>query len=309
MFCWGLSFSVRAVFVKLKGVLSGLHHITAFAGDPRRNLDFYIGVLGLKLVKQTVNYDDPGTYHFYFGDAAGAPGTLLTFFPWPTAPAGRQGGGRAAGASFSIPANALEAWMARIGSRDVKTRFGENVLTLRDSAGLEIELIANAPESGNPAIARLHSATLVESDPGRTAKFVTEMLGCRYVGEEGDRARFDLAGTPVDILAAPSLGRAKPTAGVVHHIAFRVSDSAAQIQWHDKLIGAGVRVTRVIDRKYFHSIYFREPGGVLFEIATDGPGFLVDEPADGLGESLQLPSWLEPLRESIERRLPRLDPS
>ena len=197
--------------------------------------------------------------------------------------------------------------MERIGSRDVKTRFGENVLTLRDPAGMEIELIANAAASGDPAIARLHSATLVESEAARTAKFLIDVLGCRYVGEEGDRSRFDLADTPIDILAAPALPRGKPSAGVVHHIAFRVANEAEQAEWHDKLLAAGVRVTRVIDRKYFHSIYFREPGGVLFEIATDGPGFLVDEPADALGESLQLPSWLEPLRESIERRLPRLD--
>lgn len=293
-------------------MLLGLHHVTAFAGDPRRNLEFYTGFLGLRLVKRTVNFDDPATYHFYFGDATGTPGTLLTFFPWPNASAGRRGSGQAAGASFSIPRNALEMWIDRAKQAGVacgalKTRFGENFFTLCDPAGLEVELIANAPASGNPAITRLHSATLVESDPERTARFLTEIFGCRFAGDEDGRSRFELSGTPIDLVAAPGASRARLSSGMVHHLAFRAADDASQAKWRERLIAAGLRVTRVIDRQYFRSIYFREPGGALFEIATDGPGFLIDEPADALGHSLKLPSWLEPVRESIERRLPRLE--
>lgn len=293
-------------------MLLGLHHITAFAGDPRRNLDFYTGFLGLKLVKRTVNFDDPATYHFYFGDSTGTPGTLLTFFPWPTAPAGRRAAGRAAGASFSIPRNALESWRDRaknsgIACADPRTRFGENVLTLCDPAGLEVELIASSPASADPTIQRLHSATLIESDPAKTANFLVDILDCHFAAEESGRQRFHLADTTIDILASPDAPRSKASYGMVHHIAFRVADEAEQNDWRERLIAAGVWVTRVIDRQYFHSIYFREPGGVLFEIATDGPGFLIDEPADALGETLRLPSWLEPLRESIERRLPLVD--
>ena len=291
--------------------LGALHHVTAFAGDPQRNLDFYTKFLGLRLVKQTVNFDDPATYHFYFGDAQGNPGTLLTFFPWVNAPAGRTGTGQAAGASFAIPQNSLAWWMehARAAGVDCRpaTRFGIELITIRDPAGLPLELIASEPESDGHQIVRLHSATLCEADVERTFDFLRKALGFVLVAQEGNRTRCSSSAATIDILALPRAERAKLSAGMAHHVAFRTPDDARQLEWRESLKKAGRNVTRVIDRQYFRSIYFREPGGVLFEIATDGPGFFVDEPE--LGSALRLPPWLEPLRESIERRLPRLGSS
>jgi glyoxalase family protein len=294
-------------------VLRGLHHVTAFAGDAQTNLDFYTGVLGLRLIKRTVNFDDPGTHHFYFGDANGTPGTILTFFPWPTAPPGLAGAGQAAGVSFAVPKNSLGAWtdrlrQARIAVGAPRTRFGEEFIEFRDPHGLPLELFGTAPESCDPslaqAIVRLHSATLLEADADRTFCALENTLGFRRVSNEGDRTRFDVAGTPLDVVATPGAGRGRPSAGSVHHIAWRAANQAEQNQWRVRLVEAGFGVTRVIDRQYFRSIYFREPGGVLFEIATDGPGFFIDE--QKLGEALKLPPWLEPIRASLERRLPPL---
>jgi glyoxalase family protein len=289
--------------------IGALHHVTAFAGDPRQNLDFYTRFLGLHLVKRTVNFDDPATYHFYFGDARGTPGTLLTFFPWLNAPAGRRGAGQATGASFAVPKNALGWWMERARAAGVEcsgpgTRFEDEWITLQDPAGLPVELIASEPASDDSGIVRLHSATLCESDAGRTFAFLQKPLGFALVAQEGNRTRCSSAAATIDILTLPVAERAKLSAGMVHHVAFRVSDDVQQVEWRERVKSAGWNVTRVIDRQYFRSIYFREPGGVLFEIATDGPGFLIDEPE--LGSGLRLPPWLEPLRESIERRLPRM---
>jgi glyoxalase family protein len=283
-------------------VLLGLHHVTAFAGDAQRNVDFYTRFLGLRLIKRTVNFDDPATYHFYFGHKRGAPGTLLTFFPWPTAPAGHAGAGQIQCAALAVPASELPRWIdralaAKITCSELALRFGEPWMALCDPAGLTVELVgAQAQE------ARLHSVTLRESRPERTSAFLTDLLGFSCAGEEGDRTRWRLNGAVVDIVATQDPKHAKLSAGMVHHVAFRVAGDAAQLEWREKLIAAGVRVTRVIDRRYFRSIYFREPGGVLFEIATDGPGFFIDESEPGA--ALQLPPWLEPMRESIERRLP-----
>jgi glyoxalase family protein len=287
-----------------------LHHVTAFAGDPRQNLDFYTQFLGLRLVKRTVNYDDPATYHFYFGDAQGTPGTLLTFFPWPNAPAGRLGTGQAAGASFAIPRNAIGRWIERARATGMECsapapRFESEFITIADPAGMPVELIASEPESDDRAITRLHSVTLCEADPQRTFAFLDKPFGFKLAAQEGRRTRCSSGPAIVDIVATPGTERAKLTAGMVHHVAFRASDDADQLAWREKVKSAGRNVTRVIDRQYFRSIYFREPGGVLFEIATDGPGFFVDEPE--LGSGLRLPPWLEPLRESIERRLPAID--
>jgi glyoxalase family protein len=292
-------------------VLRGFHHITALAGDPQRNLDFYTQFLGLRLVKRTVNFDDPATYHFYFGDSTETPGTILTFFPWPTAPKGQSGTGQAASATFAVPKNSLSRWIDRASAAHVpitgpETRFGEELITLQDPAGFAVELVASEAESDGPAIVRLHSATLCESAAERTCTFLSETLGFRSVGTEGNRARYEIMGAFLDVIAMPGIPRAKLSAGMVHHIAWRVADQAEQLCWREKLTRAGIRVSPVLDRQYFRSIYFREPGGVLFEIATDGPGFLIDETADELGKSLKLPPWLETIRESIERRLPNV---
>jgi glyoxalase family protein len=279
-----------------------MHHVTAFAGDAQRNLDFYTRFMGMRLVKRTVNFDDPSTYHFYFGDARATPGSLLTFFPWPTAPAPRVGSGQIAGASFAVSKDALSGWMdrarrARIACSTPAKRFGEEWIVLSDPAGLPVELLG--VDDGEM---RLHSATLRESDVERTAAFLTGMLGFSYVGTEGDRTRFQSNHAVIDILATPGAQRGRLSSGMVHHIAFRVADETVQLAWREKLKQAGVHVTRVIDRLYFRSIYFREPGGALFEIASVGQGFFVDEAE--LGSGLRLPPWLEGIRESIERRLP-----
>jgi glyoxalase family protein len=282
-----------------------MHHVTAFAGDAQRNLDFYTRFIGMRLVNRTVNFDDPSTYHFYFGDARATPGSLLTFFPWPTAPAPRVGSGQIAGASFAVPKDALPAWMDRarqagIACSEPATRFGEEWIALCDPAGLSVELFG--VDGGDM---RLHSATLRESDIERTAAFLTGVLGFSYIANEGDRTRFRSGHAVIDIVSTRGAQRGRLSSGMVHHVAFRVADDTAQLEWREKLKQAGVHVTRVIDRLYFRSIYFREPGGALFEIATDGPGFFVDEAE--LGSGLRLPPWLEGIRESIERRLPAVN--
>ncbi len=290
-------------------MLLGLHHVTALASEPQRNLDFYTGFLGLRLVKRTVNFDDPSTYHFYFGDSTGTPGTILTFFTWPGAFRGTAGAGQASAVSFAVPRDSLETWMERARTAEIpctppKNRFGEEFITIQDADGTNIELVASAPKSDGHAIERLHSVTLRESDVERTATVLHVTLGFRRFGEEGDRVRYEAGNTAVDLIPSPDPSRGKMSAGIVHHIAWRVADDAQQLDWRVKLMTAGLHVSAVRDRQYFRSIYFREPGGVLFEIATDGPGFLIDEKAEALGSSLKLPPWLESIRQSIERRLP-----
>ncbi len=264
---------------KLTLVILGLHHVTALAGDAQRNLDFYTQFAGFRLVKRTVNFDDPATYHFYYGAGSGAPGTLLTFFPWGFHRQPRRGAGQAVSIRLSVPRGA-------VGQQGT------------DPDGLDIELVAGdrAP--------RLHSVTLCENDLEATAALLTT-LGFERAGQEGNRAQFELPGgmARIDVLHEPNADHGKMGAGMIHHVALRVADEAEQVAWRDRLIAAGIRVSPVKDRLYFHSIYFRQPGGTLFEIATDGPGFLIDEPEDSLGNSLCLPPWLEPVRSSIEARL------
>ena len=303
----------------------GLHHVTAIADDPQRNVDFYTHVLGLRLVKQTVNFDAPDTYHLYYGDEAGRPASLLTFFPWKGAPRGRQGTGLTTATAFSVPVTSIGWWHRRLVERgaDVdapSTRDGEDVLVLRDPDGMVLELVG-APgdrRSGwdgvasipsEHAVRGLHAVTLSERLLEPSAAMLRELLGMELGSEAGDRARFAMAGGSSGALVDLSASRADQglqAAGTVHHVAFRAPDLPTMGRWRQELLGAGVSVTEVLDRQYFRSIYFREPGGVLFEIATDDPGFAIDEPLLELGRSLRLPPWLEPSKEQIAAALPPL---
>ncbi|ALE76628.1 diguanylate cyclase [Pseudonocardia sp. EC080625-04] len=299
----------------------GLHHVTAIAGDPQRNADFYTSVLGLRLVKRTVNFDAPQVHHLYYGDGAGRPSTLLTFFPWPGVRPGRQGAGLTTSTAFGIPPESLGWWRTRLAGLGVDadapvTRDGEESLTLRDPDGLVVELVAAPGDhrsgwdgSGSVpaehAVRGLHAVTLSEEQAEPTQRMLTE-LGLSHAGDDGARSRFTAPGpaaTTVDVVGGVS-GQGLQAGGTVHHIAFRVADRAAQERWRAELVERGLDVTAVLDRQYFTSIYFREPGGVLFEIATDGPGFDVDEPLLELGRTLRLPPWLEPDRATIEVNLP-----
>ena len=295
---------------------AGIHHITAIAGDPQRNLDFYTETLGLHLVKRTVNFDDPGSYHFYFGDNIGRPGTIITFFPWPGARRGARGSGQVTTVSFAVPQNSMAFWKERLRANQViaeqiEGRFGSNALRFLDPDGLQLELLASANEESSSAraIRGFAAPTLEVRDPEKTEKLLTEILGFEFVAEENNRRRFRGSGSnasgEVDLVSSEA-GFGQIAAGTVHHIAFRAADDDEQLRVREQLVSRGLNVTPVIDRQYFHSIYFREPNGILFEIATDGPGFLIDEPVDALGETLKLPPIYEPKRNEIERVLPAI---
>lgn len=303
----------------------GLHHVTCIASDPQQNLNFYTGVLGLRMVKLTVNFDDPSTYHSYFGDDAGSPGTLMTFFPWPGARRGRIGNDQASASTFSIPKGSAEYWLERFASLDIKAeilpeRFGERVSQIEDSDGLILELVesnidARSGRTSGPvpivhAIRGLHSVTLSERDPSKTFELLTNTMGLREIAQDGNRTRFAVgdgnAGELVNVLNNPSGVQGLQGAGTVHHIAWRTANDEQQLDWLTTVADLGYGVSPVMDRTYFHSIYFREPGGVLFEIATDGPGFAVDEPAETLGHTLALPPQYESYRERIDETLPKL---
>ncbi len=306
--------------------LSGLHHVSAIASDPQRALEFYTGVLGLRLVKLTVNYDDPTAYHFYFGDGSGTPGTILTLFPIPLARAGMRGSGQATVTGLSIPANALPYWIERLGARGVTAtgptrRLAEEAIRLVDPDGLQLELVAHdSPAPGQPwsgsdvptesAIRGLYHVHLLEDSAGATVDLLTQM-GLHPVETGGDTTRFVFgdggAGKIIDVQTVQDSLPGRVAAGTVHHVAFRTPDDEAQTGWRALLDAQGYGVSPVMDRQYFHSIYYREPGGVLFEIATDSPGFTTDETTETLGSGLKLPQWLEPTRAAIERRLPRLN--
>ena len=307
----------------------GIHHITAIAGDPQKNLDFYSGLLGLRLVKMTVNFDDPTTYHLYYGDKRGNPGTILTFFVWPGGHRGREGIGQASTVAFAIRPASLGYWIERLVSHGVKyqgpaRRLGEQVLSFRDPDGLQVELVAyqrseawtTAPAGTLPdehAIRGFHSVTLWEEGYEQTARLLTDQLGFRPERDENNVFRYVSTGqesgnpgTIVDVRCAPGFWPGVVGVGSIHHVAFRARDDATQLVLREQLVEQGSNATLVIDRRYFHSIYFREPGGVLFEIATDGPGFSVDETEDELGTHLELPPWLEDRRGELERVLPEL---
>ncbi|HEX3435192.1 MAG TPA: ring-cleaving dioxygenase [Pseudacidobacterium sp.] len=305
--------------------IPGIHHITAIATDAQRNVDFYVGVLGLRLVKRTVNFDDPGTYHLYFGDEKGNPGTILTFFPWTGIQSGRRGTGQATAIGFAVPQDSFGFWIERFTRLGVEydrpqRRLDEQVLAFRDRDGLALELIGvpgveSKPAweangiSGKEAIRSFHTVTLCEDGMERTAELLTSM-GAKKAKEEGSYFRYTFgegeSASNVDLHRTPEFLRGVVAGGSVHHVAYRVPNDAAQVEWQEKVREIGLNVTPVLDRQYFKSIYFREPGGVLFEIATDPPGFAVDEPESALGQVLKLPPWLEKYRADIEESLPKL---
>ena len=310
----------------MKHELPGLHHITAIASDPQRNVDFYTGVLGLRLVKITINYDDPGSYHFYYGDEAGTPGSILTFFAWPGGYPGVRGTSQATVTSFSAPEGSLGDWQKRFDQHHVRyeapiRRWDEEALTFYDPDGLQLELVAHlgaeeraawkeGPIPLEMATRGFYSVTLALRDKTRTASLLTETMGFQLLREEGERARYAAGehGTArtVDILTLPDVPQGGVGVGSVHHVAWRTPTDAQQKAWQETLLKQRYQVSPVMDRQYFHSIYFREPGGVLFEIATDQPGFATDESLQNLGTRLCLPEWLEANRDKIQKRLLKL---
>lgn len=307
--------------------MSGIHHVTAISGRADRNFDFYTRVLGLRFVKKTVNFDDPGTYHLYYGDEAGGPGTILTFFPWEHASPGRAGLGLAQQTTFRVPASAIGYWTHRFVDKGVahealEKRFGEPVLSFTDPDGMNLALVgvagaeaeagwSNGEVPAANAIRGFHGVTLMVEKAAPTAAILTDVFGFADAGREGSLVRLrtkDALGGVIDIREAKGFLGGTMGRGSVHHIAFRAPDDAAQAEMARRLVERhDLRPTAQIDRQYFRSVYFREPGGVLFEIATDVPGFAVDEPVASLGHDLKLPGFLEPKRKQIEAALPALE--
>ncbi|GAJ98015.1 ring-cleaving dioxygenase [Geomicrobium sp. JCM 19055] len=297
----------------------GIHHITAIVGDPQENVDFYAGFLGMRLVKKTINFDDPGTYHLYFGDDNGSPGTIMTFFPWPGAHKGASGGGQVGRTDFAIPPRTMDFWKKRFEKFNVSyeetTRFGQTYLQFEDPHGLQLSLVEQ--ESGRnsqwpfngiseiEAIKGFSGATLLSINFKETATLLEETMGFERVGEQDGYIRFSsnaAIGGTID-LYADNVGTGRLGAGTVHHIAYRAKDDDEQVEWQKHVANAGYQVTPVQDRQYFNAIYFRERGQLLFEIATDPPGFAHDESYKTMGEQLKLPEWYESDRDKIEANL------
>ena len=327
----------------------GIHHITAIASNPQKNIDFYTNFVGLRLVKLTVNFDDPQTYHLYYGDDIGRPGTILTFFPWQYVPKGFRGTGQVITTSFLIPEGSIDYWIERLKRYGISfsgpiNRFDgkELVITFSDPDGMELEFIAlknielrtdhvwkKGPIPEEYATRGIHSATLLSEEYERTAVILTENLGFSKTKGEGNRIRFEIkdnekkidelfsnkkkreltlldSSPTVDLLCIPHSQRGSIGVGTVHHIAWRTPTDKSQTDVRKKIISAGLEATPVIDRRYFHSVYFREPGGILFEIATDPPGFTIDQKEEDLGQKLLLPEWLESDRKNLEKLLPKI---
>jgi len=307
----------------MKNKITGLHHITALTSDPQQNVDFYAGILGLRLVKRTINFDAPDVYHLYYGNEEGLPGTILTFFPFHGISRGRKGKGQVTVTSFSIPENSLDYWTKRLTKFKIPFdkpagRFDNEIfIYFEDQDGLGIELVANKSDKRiaftygqippEYAIRGFYSVSLCEESYERTAGLLTEQMDHKPVAEKGNRIRFsagDQPGSFVDILCAPESLRGLGGAGTVHHVAFATRDDHSQLEFREKLLKSGiVDPTPIIDRQYFHSVYFREPGGILFEAATSDIGFTLDEPREHLGEKLKLPPWEERNRSGIEKLL------
>lgn len=303
----------------------GLHHITAIADNAKRNLDFYTQVLGVRLVKKTVNFDDPGTYHFYFGNENGTPGTILTFFPWEGIGKGTNGSGMATHIGYSVPKGSLEFWKNRLKSFNVNVEegeiFGEKMISFKDPDGLQLQFIEPSTEDNRKlwttddikdenALKGFHNVTLTLNRAEPTIKVLTDVLGYDLQKQDGERYRFrtDAIDTAnlIDIIENDKIPNGRNAAGTNHHIAFRVKDDNVLMEYREKVLSAGLNITPKINRDYFYSLYFREPGGILFEIATDNPGFTVDEPLEELGKNLKLPAQYEGMRSKIEDVLPKL---
>ncbi len=314
--------------------ITGIHHVTAITADAQANVDFYSGLLGLRLVKLTVNFDDPSSYHLYYGDHVGSPGTIMTFFAWPGGRRGRVGLPQVTATAFAIPHASVDFWAARLRDRAIRAApptarsaasAAETVITFTDPDGLPIELVASSgtatslahtqphPADGIPiehAIRGIHGITACVEAREHSARVMTDLLGYRLTAESDNRARFESsAGGPgaiIDFQCLPGGPHGSMGTGVVHHVAIRAVDDAQQAQWRSRILAARLNVSPVMDRNYFHSIYFREPGGILLEIATDPPGFTADEPVESLGHSLRLPAWMEYARPRIVEVLPRI---
>ncbi|MGO4899247.1 ring-cleaving dioxygenase [Bacillus sp. GM2] len=303
----------------MKKKTSGIHHITAIVGHPQENVDFYAGVLGLRLVKKTVNFDDPGTYHLYFGNEGGKPGTIITFFPWAGARRGVIGDGQVGVTSYVVPKGAMAFWENRLAKFNVPytkmNRFGEEYLEFDDPHGLHLEIVEREQGEKNRwkvgeitpdnAIKGFGGATLLSKQPEKTAELLEKVMGLEKVGAEGDFVRFRSAGDIGNMidLKLTTIGSGQMGTGTVHHIAWRAIDDNDQLEWQKYVAENGYRVTPVQDRNYFNAIYFREHGEILFEIATDPPGFAHDESYETMGEQLMLPAQYEHYREQLERRL------
>lgn len=309
----------------MNNLINGLHHITALASDAQRNVDFYVGILGLRMVKKTVNFDAPDVYHLYYGDETGTPGSIVTFFPYAGLVRGRKGGGQLTFSAFSIPTSSLSYWMDRLVQFGIPyagpyRRFNETYLRFEDFDGMGVELVANEADKRpgwdkgkipkEYAIRGAYTVSLNEFKIDRTVSLLTDVMGHRLVAEESGIYRFESGeggpGSFVDVLESPKDVRALQGAGSVHHLAFATESDETQLEIREKLLSGSYQPTEVLDRNYFHSIYYREPGGILFEIATNPPGFFVDETVAELGSSLKLPEWFEARREKIEAALPAL---
>ncbi|MFD2162756.1 ring-cleaving dioxygenase [Paradesertivirga mongoliensis] len=304
----------------------GLHHITAIAGEAKRNYNFYTKVLGLRLVKKTVNFDDPYTYHFYYGDKVGTPGSILTFFPWEGMQSGRRGTRQVTEIGYSVPENSLDFWLQRFETNNViynkvSEKFGEQYLTFLDPDGLKLELTATKQDNRLPwetdetsadhALKGFHNVTITTNKLQPTADVLTNIFGYKLLESHVNRYRFVTDAVEnaniVDVVEAAGETVGHVAAGSVHHVAFRVKDDKILMAFRDKVRAAGLQITEKIDRNYFYSLYFREPGGVLFEIATDNPGFAIDESIEELGSGLKLPAQYEAHRQDISKRLAVLD--
>lgn len=310
--------------MKIKNKILGIHHITALAGDAQRNVDFYVGVLGLRFVKKSINQDVPDVYHLYYGDEIGSPGTVMTFFPFGRAARGVRGNGEVSRVAFSVPTESLDFWVSYLSKNSISfdgpsERFGEQYLSFLDPDGMLVDLVftekhsiqypwKKSPVPVEKAIRGFHGVTINVAEPQASEHVLNEVLGFRKIGETGRMIRF-VAGTgndeaAIDLNIDPVAPHARQSAGSVHHIAWRVKDFPSHEEWYRYIRHNGLPVSEIIDRFYFHSIYFREPGGVLYEIASDNPGFTVDESLENLGKSLVVPPWYEREREKIERALP-----